>query len=239
MAKLYQTIMTVLMLILVAPVSAQHAALDPLEVQPSGEAYAAAIRFRGIDTNVGYFDPTRPPPPLETTQTVRQERERDVIDGEINVTGGSTIIFVLALMIVMGIAYVFVAYGGRLPVSFARDPQDAAKTRQTNVRADHPGAPGTRSLQAILNMTDRTEALVALCKALLARVVAREGVLQQKSWTDRDTLRRVPRGNAHFDALQALVFESERVQFGGRDVTEETFRGYVDKLRPLMNEGPR
>lgn len=239
MANRLFPILAALVVIGTPELSAQHAALDPLEAQPSGEDYAAAIRFRGIDTSVAYYDPTRPPPPLETSQSVARERTADPIEGEINIEGGDTLIFVIALMIVMGLAYLFVSYGGRLPVSFARDPQDAARSKERVVQQDLSGQPGARSLQAILNMSNRTEALVALCKALLARVVAGEGVLQQKSWTDRDTLRRVPRGHAQYDALQALVFESEKAQFGGRDVTEETFRDHLDRLQPLMKEGPR
>ncbi|MEL6640917.1 MAG: DUF4129 domain-containing protein, partial [Pseudomonadota bacterium] len=89
--------------------------------------------------------------------------------------------------------------------------------------------------QAILNMADRKLALVALCKGLLARVVAAEGVLLLKSWTDRDTLRRVPQNHPHREALQALVLDSEKAQFGGRDVTEEDFRAHVARLRPLLS----
>nr|WP_237693212.1 DUF4129 domain-containing protein [Octadecabacter algicola] len=60
-----------------------------------------------------------------------------------------------------------------------------------------------------------------------------EGVLLQDSWTDRDTLSRVPKNLSNRDALQALVHASERVQFGGRDVSEDEFNEHVARLRPL------
>ena len=96
---------------------------------------------------------------------------------------------------------------------------------------------GPANLQAILRMTDRREALVALSQFLLNRVVAAQGVLLQRSWTARDAMRRVPRDFDHRAALYDLVLASERVHFGGRDVTEEEFRAHLDRLRPLYSGG--
>ena len=226
----------VLMLGLTGPAFAQHQELDGVEVKQSGEDYAAAIRFRGIDAEVAYFDPTQPPPPLETTQSLGRTESTDgrATDLDIQVTGGDTFLFVVMLMILMGILYIVVVFGGGLPVSFARQPDENDEEYSPDIESG-PRAPVTMGLQAILNMADRQLALVALCKSILARVVAAEGVLLQKSWTDRDTLRRVPRDHAHRDALQALVLDSEKAQFGGRDVTEEEFRAHVTRLQPLLS----
>ena len=232
------------------PVAAQHVALDPLEMRPSGEAYQQAIRFRGIDTDVVYFDPTRPPPELETEETppepqARQtpsqpgtretSRSRFTLDED---TARLLVIVILSLAI-MGIAYLVARYGGLLQASFSREPDNAeAENGNGQAATGETEEPLPASLEAILAMRDRREALVALCRILLARAVAAQGVLFQRSWTDRDALRRVPQTLGHRDALRALVFASEKVQFGGRDVTEEEFNAHVTKLQPLWRAMP-
>ena len=39
-----------------------------MKIGDSGTEYLRAIRLRGIDTDVAYFDPSAPPPKLDTTQ---------------------------------------------------------------------------------------------------------------------------------------------------------------------------
>ena len=78
---------------------------------------------------------------------------------------------------------------------------------------------------------------MALSHHLIAKVITAQGVLLQRSWTARDAMRRIPRDFDHREALQNLVLDSERVQFGGRDVSEDEFRAHVDALRPLYATG--
>ena len=226
-----------ILLMLFSPLEAQQTLVEQ-GVSESGDAYAASIQFRGIDTDVVYFDPTLPPPSLETDQSLEPHdvERRDNIAPEISVTGGRNIVFVISVLILAGVLYLFVAFGGGLPASLARQPDEGESGSDAAPSGEDIGATVTIGLQSILNMADRRDALVALCKALLARAVAAEGVLLQKSWTDREMLRRVPQDHAHRAALRALVHDSERAQFGGRDVSEETFRDHVDRLRPLLTE---
>ncbi|MCH2077822.1 MAG: DUF4129 domain-containing protein [Rhodobacteraceae bacterium] len=222
-----------LWLLLVTGSVAQEAPLDGIELRESGEAYAASIRFRGINTSVGYFDPTRPPPPLETDETLRQQPDVDgdrVFEAAGNVR--ATVIIICAAILLF-LTYIIVSYGGRFGVSFARDPEDGSSDSISVRRVAKRNAAEPVGLEAILRMPDKREALVALCKSLLARSVAAQGVLFQRSWTDRDALRRVPAEMPHRDALRALVLASERVQFGGRDVTETEFRDHLESVRPL------
>ena len=229
------------------PVAAQHVALDPLEMRPSGEAYQQAIRFRGIDTDVVYFDPTRPPPELETEetppepQTPSQPGTRETSRSRFTLDEDAARLFVIVILslAIIGVAYLVARYGGLLQASFSREP-DNAESENGNGQAatGETEEPLLASLEAILAMRDRREALVALCRVLLARAVAAQGVLFQRSWTDRDALRRVPQTLGHRDALRALVFASEKVQFGGRDVTEEEFNAHVARLQPLLRVMP-
>ncbi len=209
---------------------AQHAELDPLTVQPSGEAYLKATRLRGLDRTVAYFDPTRPPPPLETTQSPESARDGGVTVGDDTV---DISLIVAASIVMLLVAYLVISFAGGFSVSFSRGPDRGAGGRRRHAEDGEAAGAAPVGLEAILRMADRREALVALCKALLARIVGAEGVLLDGSWTDRETLRRVPRGHPHRDALQELVFASERVQFGGRDVSEDEFSAHIARLRPL------
>lgn len=216
------------------PSVAQHSELDGLEIRPSGEAYIRATRFRGLDRAVAYYDPSQPPPPFETRAPATDD---DSTALEVQPGPARNIALVIAAGVLMLIAYLVVTNAGGLSVAL-RKPGDAA-----GGRGGTKGAAGPQDkarlvgLEAILAMKDRRDALVALCRSLLARVVASEGVLLHKSWTDRDTLRRVPRDHPHRAALQDLVFASERVQFGGRDVTDAEFRDHVERLRSLWSQG--
>lgn len=213
---------------------AQHRELAAERIEPSGQAYAKSIRFRGIDAQIGYFDPTRPPPPLEPDQAVKLADENNE-EREIRLTGGSEIGVAISVIILFGIVLVAALFGGRLSVSFARQPGGEINTteRLTGKAGTEPSMP--IGLQAIVNMPDRKLALIALCKTLLSRVVAADGVLVQGSWTDRDTLRRIPDDHEQRDVLTALVYDSERAQFGGRDVTEAEFQTYLGHLKPLLS----
>lgn len=217
---------------LVLSSAAQHAELDALEIQPSGDAYLKATRLRGLDRSVGYFDPTQPPPPLETRQQVRADRaEREPV--EVSREGGRVGMMIVSAVILLAILYLFIRMSGGLTVSFAREGDEEDPRAQSRADVAPSAAEVPVAIDAILSMTDRREALVALCKLLLAQVVGAQGVLLHKSWTDRETLRRVAQSHPYRKALQALVFSSERVQFGGRDVSEEELRGHITELQPL------
>jgi len=209
--------------------------LTPAEIQPSGEDYLRATNFRGIDHEVVYYDPTAPAPALETQQALPPDLSVD-IDGRDVVNAwetGRILTLFLTGLVIFGLVYLFIRFGGRLPLSFARNPENAGNPAKGPIGRPAGEAASPMGIKAIIAMKDRREALVALCKALLAKAITAEGVLLQDSWTDRDTLRRVPRAFPYRDALQNLVFASERVQFGGRDVTEEDFHAHVKALAPM------
>ncbi|MEO9824243.1 MAG: DUF4129 domain-containing protein [Paracoccaceae bacterium] len=230
----------ILVIGLTQSVTAQHAELNGLELRASGEAYSKAIRFRRIDREVLYFDPTRPPPSFKTNQKAEDSIEADIDGARVSTSfeGNRVITLVIAGAVLLGIAYIFVVFGGGLPVSLARAPDDVqgSSLRKKSTKASTGQTP--LGIDAILRMQDRREALVSLCKGLLARVMTGEGILLQDSWTDRDALRRVPEAFPQREALQALVYASEKVQFGGRDVSEDEFKSHVSRLRPIWAANP-
>ncbi len=220
---------------LVVTASAQHREMSAERVGPSGEAYAAAIRFRGIDAQVAYFDPTRPPPPIETRQPVGRNDDGTPRQ-TFGLTAGNEIAFVIFFVVLFGFIYLLLPYVGGLPVSFSRQPDDESALSEEKSGFGQEDDPMQVGIRTILNMPDRKRALILLCKNLLTQVVASEGVLVQRSWTDRDTLRRVPQDHAQREVLTALVYDCERVQFGGRNVSEDEFRSYLTRVQPLVSK---
>lgn len=214
-------------------VSAQEAAAEPLELGPSGEAYLRA-KPRHINANVGYYDPTRKVPPLETRQRVRPEPEERQ---ERNITLNDSV-FMLFLALVLGfVAYLFIRFGGGMSVSLRSQSEDATREVERTDRAT-PGALDAENLQpvrAILRNPDRKLALIQLARALLVQVVEANGLLLQRSWTARDALRRLPRTQPHLSALQSLVLASERIQFGNREISEDEFQNHVQDVTPLLS----
>ena len=221
---------------LLPPVSATAQNSTAIELEPSGEAYLRAIRFRRINSGVRYFDPTGPAPPIETSEQPLPLTDEDdrTADGR---SPQSLPTMLIAGAILLGIMFLFYRFGGSITLSTRSDAENAARIKSGGRATDFEELDGEpRSLETILNIKDRSEALVLLANRALASAVSANGVLLQRSWTARDALRRVPSAQAHLDALKALVMDSERAQFGGRDVSEAQFQDHVDRIRPLLRE---
>ncbi|GHB44344.1 hypothetical protein GCM10007094_37050 [Pseudovibrio japonicus] len=220
--------------------SAQQSSDTPLEIGGSGEAYLKAIMFRGIDSDVAYFDPSSPPPPMETEQEPKAPLEQSYRDAERSLGSVNTIAFLISATVLLAIAYVFARYGGSISVSLRWDAGNAAREGGRAARSSgtlHQSVPS--NLVSILRLQDRREALIQLAQAALAAAVSAEGVLLQRSWTAREALRHLPGNQSHISALRSLVHASELVHFGGRDVSEEEFQSHVDDIRPLLQSEAR
>jgi hypothetical protein len=216
------------------PVQAQEAVAEPLELGPSGEAYLRA-KGRGVNANVGYYDPTRAVPPLETRQRVTpQAAEPDQEDRGLTLDRSIT---TLITVVVLGIVvFLFVRFGGGMSVSLRSQAENVSRS-ESAARSSKTGELDAESLQPIrqiLRNPDRKMALILLARALLVQVVEANGLLLQRSWTARDALRRLPKTQPNLRALQNLVLASERVQFGNRDITEDEFSQHVRDVSPLL-----
>jgi hypothetical protein len=218
---------------------AQEVTAQPLEIGPSGEAYLKSLGYRRIETDVGYFDPTRALPELDTRQEPAKPKAADSQGQAADIPAPTRMmLLVLAGAILIGIVMVFLKFGGALTFSFESDVQNAARARRARGARTLAEAGPPADLQAILTTQDRKRALVMLVQAALSRTVAANGVLLQSSWTMRDTLRHIPKGEAHLDALRSLVMAAERVLFGNREVTEAEFQAHVEAVRPLIAGRP-
>ncbi|SDR19421.1 DUF4129 domain-containing protein [Pseudovibrio sp. Tun.PSC04-5.I4] len=215
---------------------AQQSSETPLKIGESGREYLQAIRFSGIDSDVAYFDPSGPPPPMETGQEPKAPPEQSYRKAEWSLGSVNIITFLIFTSVLLAIAYVFARYGGSISVSLSRGAGNAARGCDRSARGS-----GTlphsipSSLVSILRLQDRREALIQLAQAALATAISADGVLLQRSWTSREALRHLPRDQNHMSSLRSLVHASERVHFGGRDVSEEEFQSHVDNIRPLFH----
>ena len=212
-------------------VAAQVASQAPLEIEPSGEAYLQALRWRGIDSDVAYFDPTAPPPEFTTTQDVpqvqsRERREWTVSDQWVTLIMG---------VILAAIVFFLYRYGGNISVSLKSDAANPARQRGAangGMQDLTDGLP--QNLRDITRISDRRRAVVLLAQYALSKAIAAEGVREQRSWTARDALRRLPRDHPYAQALRDLVLDGERVHFGGRDISEERFGAHVSQITPML-----
>jgi len=213
-----------------APSYGQEAVRESLEIGDAGKAYLRSIRLRGIGSDVAYFAPSAPPPDLDTRQEPAKPQpekngSRTAIDWPTGLIAGA----VLAV-----IAYIFLRFGGGIAVSLGRDAQNPDRKHGRPGLAEPAWAERLGSYQEIVGMTDRRRALVLLTQKVLAAVVAANGVLMQRSWTGREALQHIPATWTQRDMLRALVMASERVQFGGRDVSEDEFRDHAVRCRQLL-----
>lgn len=216
------------------PQSGDATEVEPLQATASGEAYLQSLRYRGIDTDVRYFDPTRPVPPLETTaEPPRPERDSPDVSQEVDI---ATVVISLAVILAVFVLLYF--YGGQLGLSLGSAVSNPE--RDGGERLAMPdsafGVALPKSLQDILSQGDRRAALMALAQYALARVVTANGLRLQKSWTVRDALRRLPADQSYLAQLRALVLAAEGVHFGGRDVTDDEFTAHLNATRPLLAE---
>jgi len=215
--------------------AAQEARPQALEIGPTGEAYLDAIRYRGVEADVGYYDPTAAAPKLETNQTPPPPPPKPGAGVSLEtLSTGRIIAIVLAGVLLIGLLLLIFRVSGNFTLSFQGDAQNPARARRTTLTGAFGPTATPADLAAILATSDRRRALVLLAQAALARTVTANGVLLQPSWTLRDALRHIPPGQAHLAALRNLVMTGEGVLFGNRDVTEAEFQARLADVSPLM-----
>ncbi|WP_299478433.1 DUF4129 domain-containing protein [uncultured Roseibium sp.] len=216
--------------------SAQEAVQEPVEIGEAGTEYLRSIRLRGIDSDVAYFDPTAPAPELDTQQQpAPQTRETEVSTGQVG--SARWISAIIAGLVLAGIVFVVLRFGGNIAVSLNRDAENPGSQRGSNTQNTPAWAEKLGSFNDILRIEDRRRALVLLTQKVLASLASTHGVLMQRSWTARDTLGHIPLEQTQHTVLRTLVLNSERVQFGGRDVTEDEFRNHVSSCQQLLGAG--
>lgn len=215
--------------------AAQDAALTAPELTPAGEAYLRAITRQGIDSDVAYFDPTAAAPELTTQErleTVEEPSDRSWDGLDVDWPFG-----LAAALILIAIIFVFARFGGNIGIMLQPSAENPHAARRGMKYARTAGADFQPSnLAEITGLADRRAALVLLAQNALRKAISANGILLRQSWTDREALRRLPADQRHLTALRDLIRASERVQYGGRDVTEPEFAHHVTQITPLFRE---
>lgn len=206
--------------------------MEPLRLGESGADYLGALRFKGLDTDVRYFDPTRPAPPLETNAAPEPVERLKSDEFHLSLDGSERIAAIVLLAVLLLIILLSLGRIGTA-VSFRRETKDAARASEASTDGNL-AEERLPDLDAILRLADRREALVRLAQLALTRCLNAQGVLFQRSWTQREALRKLPVGQPHLNELKALVLDSERVNFGHRSVGDGELEGHVDRMRPLL-----
>ena len=188
----------------------------------AGSEYLRSVRFRGINTDVVYYDPLAPAPSLDTSERpVRRPQNQTDSDW----SGSRTVTIAVTAVVLTALAFLFFRYGGGISISLRHASENPHRpSRGTHAAGVLETERLPDSLDAVVQIKDRRRALVLLAQAALSRVLDAHGVLLQRSWTARDALRHIPREQDHLDVLRSLVHASERAHFGGRDVSEGEFR---------------
>lgn len=209
----------------------EEAVEEPLEITESGQAYLDKIRYRGVQSEVGYFDPTRPVPPLETRERVRAKPENTEEWSLENVNTASGLI---AFAFLIAIAVLFFRFGGASRLALGSGPKAAERAARGEEGDSLFGDGQSRDLRAILKNSERRTALIELVQLLISKSVTANGLLLQRSWTARDVLRRLPKGLEYMPELRELVMIGERVHFRDQPVSEDDFKSFVTRAKPLL-----
>ena len=202
-----------------------------MEITQSGRDYLSSIRFRRIDSDVVYFDPTAGPPKFDAREAPPKPPEPDK-PWELRDVDGPTSVITLAIL--AAIVLVFWRYGGSAGLVLRRDASGAARTARRaagtldETQLAHP------DLTAILRNPDRQAALISLAQLLVVRAVEANGLLLQRSWTVRDVIRRLPREKPYVSELRDLVLIGERVHFRDQSVSEAEFEGFSARAKPVL-----
>ena len=207
---------------------AQEIEVETLQPSASGLEYLKAVRFRGIDTEVRYFDPTGPAPALETELEPEEERRNGGMTLNLD---GQWVVAIIALLVILLMGFLAYLGWGGTSVSFRKEAKDARPKSVNKPEEEEQPQP---DLETILRHPDRQKALVKLAQFVLTRCLNVNGVLFKRSWTQREALRRLPNSLPHLSDLRALVLDSERVRFGHRKVSNSEFQAHILRIRPML-----
>lgn len=218
----------------VGTANAQEAVPGPLEIGVAGEAYLNAVGRR-VDSDVGYFDPTQPPPALQTTQKIEPQEPAAPDRGQEQ----AHLPTALAAFCVLGaVLFIFWRFSPAVSVSLrpnAANPERIIASLDTGVDAV---AGANADLNTILNMANRQKAVMILSHKVLLHVVRTNGLLLQRSWTARDALRNLPGTQDGMEAIKELVLTSERVHFGNYEISQEDLDYFVEKAKAVLKTQP-
>ncbi|MEM0949400.1 MAG: DUF4129 domain-containing protein [Pseudomonadota bacterium] len=210
----------------------------PVEIEPSltesGAAYDRTIRWQRLQTNVQYYDPDAPAPPVtrrartsDRDLQTRWDRLRPPTARE------RTVGIVLTAAIIAVIVLLVLRFGSFSALGFGGQDETTREDRESGT-GSVDASRGPLGFADILAIQDRAVAVHALLAAVLAKAADDLGLTLHPSWTARDILRRIPADWALDRALGDLTQVAEEAHFGGRQITEEEFNRVAQRIAPLF-----
>ncbi len=207
--------------------------LDP----PKGaqaQAYTAKVRPTRIETEAIYArSVTGDLSEGYTERPAARERSSDFRTPA--VAPGVALWLVIGILLTAILVWLRFGGGGML---FAREPLDEVKSANPTGWTSSTGI-GTGSqgdiLAQIMAMTDRRAAMVLLLRYCLHHAAQKTDTRFARSDTEREALRRLPKGWKGLGFLRVLLRETELAHYGGRDVTEPGFQAALKAAAEVLD----
>lgn len=193
-----------------------------------GQRYLSVARRAGVEAQMAYFDPTKPPPEMKLDQPLPEQSEEpeETLDA-------SPVVTLITVLILAAIVLLVARYGGAVSLSL-RD-----KGREAAVGADAGAAAALfegriPELVEIAGIADRRLALIALLAKVLHRAAEDSAMAIERSWTAREAQRRLPADWPHRAFLGDLIRTVELTHFGGRPAEETVFQTHLANARSIL-----
>ncbi|MEO1549167.1 MAG: DUF4129 domain-containing protein [Pseudomonadota bacterium] len=230
-----------LLLIPLGAVAQEPPVIVPLEVErtQSGQDYLDSLRFTRIDGDIVYVDQLEGKITVDTRLPEPPAQDDPPTGSALNMGNAPNVWGVILLLgLLVGALFLVRKYGGGLRARFAKD--DGGEIPVLHV--PEPGALPRPSKATLFDelraMGDRRAALVLLLRHVLAAAAHSNKLRHIDSETARELLRRLPAAWPRRDQLRQIIMAEELVQFGGRDLAEETFEACLDLAKPILAESP-
>lgn len=203
----------------------------PLDAPTINQEYERAIRLRGIDNDVLYFDPSAPAPRFDTRERPPPEPQNvePVIFGSSNMA-----VILFSCVFLFAVAFLFFKYSGASSPVLRSDVKNPKRSTKKSKQRNAAYEVDNTAFDQIVENPDRQQALIGLAQLLIYKAVTANELLLQRSWTARDVLMRMPKNSTYLPELRELVLKGELVHFGEREVTEEEFADFAARAKPLM-----
>lgn len=231
----YKVLIFIIFMVVFSPASlSQEPLTESSRLTESGAAYLESLDFTGIQHDLTYFDPNASMPALDTD--VLLEPDDDGRTPRLQWSTFRVITLIVASGLVVLILFLLLKYGSKITVS-SRSETDNVHSRRNNGRDDTGGQyENIIPLRDVLRLNDRREAIIHLSRYALKTTAKLNNVLLQPSWTGRDALRHLAKDQSYARGLASLVFVSEQVQFGERDISETEFETLRSGIEPLLKQ---
>ena len=138
--------------------------------------------------------------------------------------GGGDFSTIAAVLIVLGLLFVFLKFGAggmllRADPSAPKKPRKRAKAWGLSA-ADQSASDIMAQVRA---MASRREALILLLRHCLLQAADETETNFRRADTEREALSRLPDSWRRYRQLQALMFQTELVHYGGRDIADDAY----------------